>query len=76
MMFVGLKLRRSRRAMASGAAAVALLWTVPAFAQQAVTPAQPSDSAMVNLVRLLIEQGVLTPEKGKALMDQATRAAN
>jgi Putative porin len=75
MMFVGLKLRRSRRAMASGAAAVALLWTVPAFAQQAVTPAQPSDSAMVNLVRLLIEQGVLTPEKGKALMDQAQAEA-
>ncbi|MES2022131.1 MAG: putative porin [Pseudomonadota bacterium] len=35
----------------------------------------PSDSAMVNLVRMLVEQKVLTPEKGKVLMDQALAEA-
>lgn len=40
-----------------------------AAAPVAATP--PSDSAMVNLVRLLVEQGVLTPDKGEALMRQA-----
>lgn len=45
------------------------------FAQDGAAPVagtvQPSDSAMVNLVRLLIEQGVLTADKGNALMRQA-----
>jgi Putative porin len=45
--------------------------SAPSAAQAAPT----SDSAMVNLVRLLIEQGVLTPEKGSALMRQAEAEA-
>jgi len=54
-----------------GVAVVAVLAAAPALAQEAPR----SDSAMVNLVRLLTEQGVLTPEKGKALMDQAQAEA-
>lgn len=77
MMSVHSKLRSSGRAMVSGVAAVALFWAVPALAQGAVPPqaGAPSDSAMVNLVRMLVEQGVLTPEKGKLLMDQAQAEA-
>jgi hypothetical protein len=62
------------RALGCGAAAMALVATLPAFAQDAAAVA-PSDSAMVNLVRLLIEQGVLTPEKGAVLMRQAQAEA-
>lgn len=72
--------RPSLRTFATGVAVFALLGTVPALAQQAPVasvpkPAPASDSAMVNLVRLLIEQGVLTPDKGARLMDQAMAEA-
>lgn len=48
------------------------------YAQTAapVTATEPSDSAMVNLVRLLVEQKVLSPEKGAALMAQAQAEAD
>ena len=60
----------------TGVAATALLGSHAALAQQAAAPARtPSDSAMVNLVRLLVEQGVLTAEKGAALMAQAQAEA-
>ncbi|HEX7853245.1 MAG TPA: putative porin [Sphingobium sp.] len=82
------KRRAAGRALGASVAVAALLCTTPSLAQQAaVTQTSPSagvssDSAMVNLVRLLVEQGVLNPEKGKALMAQAqaeaaqVRAAN
>jgi Putative porin len=38
-------------------------------------PAAPSESAMVNLVRLLVKQGVLKPAAGEALMKQAEAEA-
>lgn len=38
-------------------------------------PTAPSDSSMVNLVRLLVEQKVLSAEKGEALMQQALAEA-
>lgn len=41
----------------------------------AVTSAEPSDSSMVNLVRLLVEQKVLSADKGDALMRQALAEA-
>lgn len=67
-------------AASAGMTAVALFWGAPALAQQGAPissppAATPSDSSMVNLVRLLIEQGVLTPEKGAALMAQAKAEA-
>ncbi|WCM28022.1 putative porin [Sphingomonas sp. QA11] len=71
--------------LGASVAVAALLWSTPSWAQQAAaTPSQTtsSDSAMVNLVRLLVEQGVLTSDKGNALMAQAqaeaahVRAAN
>lgn len=37
---------------------------------------KPSDSAMVNLVRLLVAQGVITREKGDALIAEAIAEAN
>ena len=64
--------------------AAMLVFPTTSFAQgtAASTPAPatagsaaPSDSAMVNLVRLLIEQGVVSREKGNALMAQAEAEA-
>lgn len=73
-MSVRFRTRAARRILATSVVATTtLLWVGPALAQQA--PAAPSDSAMVNLVRLLVEQGVLTPEKGNALMNQAQAEA-
>lgn len=46
-----------------------------AAAPAAPTAAEPSDSSMVNLVRLLVEQKVLSAEKGEALMKQAMAEA-
>jgi Putative porin len=40
-------------------------------AQVAPLPPAPSESAMVNLVRLLVKQGVLKRDAGEALMKQA-----
>ena len=61
---------RSARLITAAAASVAML-PGTAFAQTA-----PSDSAMVNLVRMLVEQGVLTKDKGDALMAQALAEAD
>jgi len=47
---------------------------LPAAAQEAA-PAAPSESAMVNLVRLLVKQGVLKKAAGDALMAQAEAEA-
>lgn len=46
----------------------------PAAAQVATTPA-PSENAMVNLIRALEAQGVLSPDKGDALLRQAENEA-
>jgi len=46
------------------------LLAAPALAQSA-----PSDNAMVNLVRLLVEKGVLTADKGEKLIAQAKAEA-
>jgi hypothetical protein len=59
-------------ATASGLAAPAYAQTASATATPA---APPSDSAMVNLVRLLVDQGVLTRDKGDALLRQAEAEA-
>ena len=53
--------------------AVALGCAAPALAQ--APAAQPSESAMANLVRLLVEQGVITKDKGAALLQQAETEA-
>ncbi|MBO9579647.1 MAG: putative porin [Sphingobium sp.] len=64
------------RTLGASVAVVTLLWCTPSLAQEAaVTPTARSDSAMVNLVRLLVEQGVLTRDKGDALMAQAQAEA-
>lgn len=57
---------------------LALLCTSAAIsttAQAQDAASAPSESAMVNLVRMLVDQGVLTKEKGQALMAQAQREA-
>src|SRR6201999_1342631 len=36
---------------------------------------QPSTNAMVNLIRLLVKQGTITPENGEALLRQAEAEA-
>lgn len=53
-----------------GAVLAAILGAAPAMAQSA-----PSESAMVNLVRALVQQGVLTEDRGKELIDQAEAEA-
>lgn len=66
-------LRKARWLAVVLAAAPAAAQTAPQ--PVAATAAAPSDSAMVNLVRLLVEQGVLSREKGDALMRQAETEA-
>lgn len=71
-------LRALARVTRGGVAAAALLAALPAAAQQAApAPAAtaPSDSAMVNLLRLLVDQGVLKADKAQALMTQAQAEA-
>lgn len=51
--------------------AVALGCAAPVCAQTST----PSESAMANLVRLLVEQGVITKDKGAALLQQAETEA-
>lgn len=74
----------SKRKLAITAARVAttsamMAIALPAFAQSdAETPgaaAEPSANAMVNLIRLLVEQKVITAEAGQALMMQAETEA-
>lgn len=69
-------LRLTRAVLRCGAAAV-LATAAPAIAQQPAAPqtAPPSDNAVVNLVRLLVEEGVLKPEKAEALIRQAEAEA-
>ena len=59
-------------AQVAAAMAVVAFGSTPGFAQRA----PPSDTAMVNLVRLLVEQKMLTPQKGAALMAQAQAEAS
>jgi hypothetical protein len=56
-------------------AALALAGTALMSAGPALAQAAPSDSAMVNLVRLLVEQKVITRAAGDALMQQAEAEA-
>lgn len=56
---------------AAPVAAQAVPAAPPAAAPQPAPAAPPSDNAMVNLVRLLVEQGVITRDKGDALVKQA-----
>ena len=48
--------------------------TTPAWAQTAT--AEPSPNAMVNLIRLLVGQKVITAEAGEALLAQAQSEAD
>lgn len=74
-MNVGLNRKGTRRLIADiMLLTLAASFSVAGYAQQ-VPSATPSDSAMVNLVRLLTEQGVLSKEKGEALMLQAEAEA-
>lgn len=54
---------------------LALIVATPGWAQSAALPQGPTDSAMVNLVRMLVEQGVLSRDKGAALIAQAKAEA-
>ncbi len=76
-MSLSLATKRLRRMIAPGLLAAALIAPLPAFAQdEAATAAPaPSESAMVNLVRALVAQGVLKPEQGEVLIQQAEAEA-
>lgn len=67
MMLSQFKCRSSRHGLRFGAAIAALLTATPALAQQ---PAQ-SESVIETMVRLLVEEGVVTKEKGEALLRRA-----
>jgi hypothetical protein len=63
----------SRRRIATGLCALAIAagFAAPAFAQS-----EPSESVMVNLIRLLVAQGTITQENADALMKQAQSEAD
>lgn len=65
---------RMRKIVVIGLLATAAM-PFAARAQDAATTVAPSDSSMVNLVRLLVEQKVLSADKGEALMRQALAEA-
>ncbi|MDT0508415.1 putative porin [Novosphingobium sp. MMS21-SN21R] len=65
---------RMRKIVVIGLLATAAM-PFAARAQDAATTVAPSDSSMVNLVRLLVEQKVLSADKGEALMRQALSEA-
>lgn len=67
--------RASIRALKATVFGVALLAGTPVFAQDAPPAGVRPDSAMSNLVRLLVEQGIITADKGEALMRQAQAEA-
>lgn len=80
MMFGRPRCRNLSHVLRRGAAAIALCGAVPAFAQEAASPAPalpngPSESAVANLVRLLVEQGTITRENGERLLAQAQSEA-
>ena len=56
------------------AAAVAVVMALSTGQAAAQSPA-PSDNATINLIRLLVEQGVLKPEQAEALVAQAEAEA-
>lgn len=66
------RVRRARWRLAPLAVLLAASAAVPAAAQQA--PA-PSPSAVENLVRLLVEQGIIKKDQGDALLRQAESEA-
>ncbi len=68
----GLRVAASARAIALAAAACLMLAAAPAYAQSAD---QPSQSVTVNLIRLLVKQGVITQKAGEALLKQAEAEA-
>lgn len=73
-------IRQRRAAPIGGALATAMFGLIasPAAAQDAPAPAPataPSDNAMVNLVRLLVAQHVITADKGGALIAEAQAEA-
>jgi Putative porin len=64
------------RSMRRVCLAATILMPLPAFAQTPVSSvAEPSESAMVNLVRALVSQGALKAEVGAALVKQAEAEA-
>lgn len=77
MMSASSESRRTGRALRSGVAAIALFWAVPVFAQDAGAPAAAAsdipDNAVVT-VKMLVEEGIISPEKGAALARRAAQA--
>lgn len=65
---------KAARTLAATASLAALLTATPALAQTAA--AEPSPNAMVNLIRLLVGQKVITAEAGEALLTQAQSEAD
>ncbi len=76
MMMFAIPRQRLHRVALAALLAAALTPAAPCLAQAtAAAPADASESAMVNLVRLLVKQGVITKANGDTLMQQAVSEA-
>lgn len=69
-----MKFPRTAGLLLSTAAFGALLVAGPASAQETQGGAQP-DSAVATMVKLLVDEGIVTPEKGEALLRRAQAEA-
>ncbi|PKP94119.1 MAG: hypothetical protein CVT77_03320 [Alphaproteobacteria bacterium HGW-Alphaproteobacteria-16] len=70
-----LKFLRTEGLMLTTSVCAALLAAGPAFGQEAQGQAAQPDSAVATMVKLLVEEGIVSPEKGEALMRRAQAEA-
>ena len=70
-----MKFLRTEGLMLTTAVCAALLGAGPAFGQEAQGQAAQPDSAVATMVKLLVDEGIVSPEKGAALMRRAEAEA-
>ncbi|WP_336965957.1 putative porin [Sphingobium aquiterrae] len=70
-----LKFLQTGRLMLTTSLCAAVLVAAPAFGQEAQGQAAQPDSAVATMVKLLVEEGIVSPEKGQALMRRAEAEA-
>lgn len=73
-MSVRLKSRPAGRMLGASVAVAALLWANPSLAQDAAATSTAIPDNAVVTVKMLVEEGIISPEKGAALARRAAQA--